>query len=179
MIAGTYFERYLMRPHTADQIMTRNVITVKKGASVEEAMRLMARHNISGLPVVDVDGRLVGIISEKDLLLRGMPAPSSGPAPLPGTEKLPDPVAEAAARASAVTVGEAMTRKVISFTEKSSVADIARAMVEHNINRVPIVRDGRVVGIISRGDVIRSMAALDFDEKDTLAEEDRPRLTLI
>ncbi|MGQ9807742.1 MAG: CBS domain-containing protein [Armatimonadota bacterium] len=168
-----------MRPHTADQIMTRNVITVKKGASVEEAMRLMAKHNISGLPVVDVDDKLVGIISEKDLLLRGMPVPSSGPAPLPFTEKLPDPVAEAAARASAVTVGEAMTRKVISFTEKSSVADIARAMVEHNINRVPIVRDGKVVGIISRGDVIRSMAALDFDEDDTPESQDRPRLTLL
>jgi len=160
--------------------MSRPVITVRKGTSVEEAVRLMADYHISGLPVVDVDDRLVGVVSEKDLLLRGMPPESPGPSALPFTERAGrDPLADTERRSRAATVGEAMTAKVVAFEETSSVADIARSMVKHNINRVPILRDGKVVGIISRGDVIRSMAAMQFEEDDTAdVDLSRPRLTL-
>lgn len=160
--------------------MSRPVITVRKGTSVEEAVRLMADYHISGLPVVDVDDRVVGIVSEKDLLLRGMAPESLGHSPLPFTERTGgDPLADTERRSRSTTVGEAMSTRVVAFEENSSVADIARAMVKHNINRVPVLREGKVVGIISRGDVIRSMAAMQFEEDDTAdVDLSRPRLTL-
>jgi len=168
-------------PHTAEQVMTRRVITIRKGSPVEQALRLMSENHVSGLPVVDVDGRLVGMITESDLLLRGMPEESPGAAPLSGwVAQEPDRVTEVYRKGSARLVEEAMTSKVVFFAEDSSVADIARVMTERNINRVPIVKDGKVVGIVSRGDIIRSMAALEFDGEpgDSIPPEP-PRIELL
>lgn len=144
--------------------MTRDVATIHKGASIEQALRLMAARHVSGLPVVDVDGGLVGMISERDVLLRGQGEVAGSPATLPGVPSPEhDPVSEAYRKARAVTVEDAMTRDVVAYEEESSVADIARKLIERNINRVPIVRGRKVVGIVSRGDIIKSMAALAFD----------------
>lgn len=143
----------------ARDIMTRDVVTVRKGTSIEEAMRLMAEHQVSGLPVVDIDGCLVGIITESDVLLKGMHAPSERRAHPTGLfAPQPDGVDEAYRRAQSECVEEAMTRKVVVFMEDSLVVDIARAMAERAINRVPIVDGCKVVGIVSRRDVIRAMA---------------------
>lgn len=169
-----------MIPHTAEQVMTRDVVTVRKGASVETALALMARHHISGLPVVDVDDRLVGIVTERDVLLRGQAdLASAGSTALNGDASNPDRLTEAFRKARAHTVEEAMTAQVISFGEHSSVADISRVMIERDINRVPITRDGKVVGMISRSDIIKSMAALAFDPDDPEAmRTDRPRIVI-
>ena len=144
---------------SAKDIMTRDVTTIKKGASIEEALRLMACNDISGLPVVDVDGDLVGIITESDVLLKGQLVKSTRFA---NSNDLftasPDGVGEAFRRAQADLVEEAMTRKVLTFFEDSLLIDIARAMIEHAINRVPIVRDRKIVGIVSRGDIIRALS---------------------
>jgi len=145
---------------TAKHIMTRDVVTIKKGASVEEALRLMACNRVSGLPVVDVDNRLVGIITESDLLLKGQFAPTPRDTEPPGIfAPKHGGITEAHRKAQAETVEQAMTKKVLWFEEDSLVSDIARAMVEHAVNRVPILRDGVVVGIVSRMDIIRSLAA--------------------
>jgi CBS domain-containing protein len=162
-----------MLPHNAEQIMTRDVVTIHKGSSIEEALRLMSARHISGLPVVDVDGQLVGMLTESDVLLRGQAEIARHAAPLPGLgAREHDRVSEAYRKARAVTVEDAMTKDVIAFGEHSSVADIARVMIERDINRVPVVRGRQVVGIISRRDVIRSMAALEFDPQS--AEYDAP-----
>lgn len=169
-----------MLPHNAEQIMTRDVVTIHKGSSIEEALRLMSARNISGLPVVDVDGHLVGMITESDVLLRGQAEISPNGGPLPGLRaRDPDRVTEAYRKARAVTVGDAMTKDVIAFSEDSSVADIARVMIERDINRVPVLRGRKVVGIISRRDVIRSMAALQFDaESPDYDSSQAPRIAL-
>lgn len=154
-----------MFPHKAADIMTRDVITVRKGSSVEEALRLMARYHVSGLPVVDVDMRLVGILSEQDVLLRGQSASTSALLGYIGSpDREDESVIEAQRKAMASLVEDAMTTRVVAYEEDSSVADIARRMIELNINRVPILRNGRVAGIISRSDIIKSMASLEFDE---------------
>lgn len=143
----------------ARDIMTRDVVTARKGTSIEEAMRIMAENKISGLPVVDTDGSLVGIITESDVLLKGIHLPSEMRGSSPGLFALkPDGIDEAYRRAQSECVEDAMTRKVIVYEEDSLVVDIARAMVEHAINRVPIVDGRRLVGIVSRRDVIRAMA---------------------
>lgn len=158
-----------MTPHTAEQIMTRDVITVKKGSSIDLALKLMAKHRVSGLPVVDIDGDLVGILTESDLLMRGQPPTGGDQLTVLGfSDTSQDKISDAYRKARAETVEEAMTSPVIAFQEGSSVSDIARAMIEKRINRVPIVRGRKVVGIISRSDIIKSMASLGFnyDEED-------------
>jgi CBS domain-containing protein len=143
----------------AKDIMTRNVVTIRKGSSVEEALRLMACHNVSGLPVVDSEGCLQGIITESDVLLRGQVALSDKHAVRNSLfVPHPDGIAEAYRRAQSVLVEEAMTRKVLSFMEESLVVDIAREMIEHAVNRVPIVSGCKVVGIVSRKDVVAALA---------------------
>lgn len=148
-----------MLTQTAKDIMTREVITIRKGASIDEALRLMACHNISGLPVVDLDDYLIGIITESDVLLKGQYSLSdkfarSNPlfAPKPGG------LDEAYRRAQASRVEDAMTRKVLTFVEDSLAVDIARAMLEHAVNRVPIIRDRKVVGIVSRRDIVKALS---------------------
>jgi len=158
----------------AQDIMTRDVVTVKKGASVEEALRLMANHKVSGLPVVDVDGCLQGIITESDLLLKGQIVPLDQRATKNGLfGSAPDGVDEAFRRAQSELVEGAMTRRVLAFAEESLVVDIAREMIEHAVNRVPIVRDCRVVGIVSRRDVIKALAREANEIKGTSAGEIR------
>ncbi|MCE5323044.1 CBS domain-containing protein [bacterium] len=152
---------------TAKDIMTRDVVTVHKGSSIEEALRLMACNNISGLPVVDADGDLQGIITESDLLLKGQ---ISLPDAVAHKNSLfaphPDGVEEAYRRSQARLVEDAMTKRVLTFLEDSIVSDIAREMIEHAVNRVPILRGRRVVGIISRKDIIQALAKASngFDE---------------
>ena len=144
---------------TAKDIMTRDVITIRKGSSIDEALRLMACNNVSGLPVVDSDNHLVGILTESDVLLKGQYSP-------PSMSNIPvgifapqiEGVDEAYRRAQSTLVEEAMTNKVLAYMEDSLVVDIARAMIEHAINRVPIIRDNQVVGIVSRLDVVKALA---------------------
>lgn len=163
-----------MLSFSAKDIMERNVITIRKGASIDEALQLMAENDISGMPVVDTDCNIVGMISETDVLLKGQGSPSAPRKALYGLWVMPgDLVDEIYRRSRATLVEEAMTAKVITFTEESAVTDIARVMIEHNINRVPIVRDGKVVGIISRSNIVRAMAKLingpmpaDIDDND-------------
>ncbi len=146
---------------SAKDIMVRNVVTIKKGSSIEEALGTMAEKEISGLPVVDVDGNLEGIITESDVLMKGQ-SPVGRVRPLNnGPWPLPDEVVEEMYRKSrGTTVEEAMTSTVITFSEDSAASDIARVMIEHNINRVPILDGRKVVGIVSRADIVRAMATL-------------------
>lgn len=143
----------------AKDIMTRDVISIRKGASIEQAVKLMAENHVSGLPVVDVDNRVVGIITENDVLLKDqieVPHPRMA---LYGWYVVPDElVAEAYRKARGVRVEDAMSEKLVAFDEESAVSDIARVMVERKINRVPITRGGKLVGIVSRADIVRAMA---------------------
>jgi CBS domain-containing protein len=135
------------------------VVSIKKGASVEQAVKLMAEKHVSGLPVVDVDNRVIGIITENDVLLKDQaPVPHPRMA-LYGWYVVPDElIAEAYRKARGVLVEDAMTKKVTAFDEESAVSDIARVMVEKGINRVPITKNGKLAGIVSRADIVRAMA---------------------
>ncbi len=148
-----------MLTQCAKDIMTVDVVTVKRGASMDEALRLMAEHHVSGLPVVDQDGCVEGIITESDVLLKGQARMSRPPRALAGDWQVPDSIVDEAYRkASADTVEEAMSSKVVTFGEDSAITDIARVMIEKQINRVPIIRDCKLVGIVSRRDIVRAMA---------------------
>lgn len=145
---------------TAKEIMTRDVITVRRDTPVTEIARIMAENGISGVPVVDEQDCLVGMVSEEDLLLKHKKLKAPHRLALFGLWVVPDEsVAEAykSARGGA-TAEDVMTRDVITFHEEDSVDRIAKVMVEKKINRVPIMRGCKMVGIVTRADIIRSIA---------------------
>lgn len=143
----------------AADVMVREVITVRPEASVRDAALLMLQHGISGLPVVDDNHRLVGLISEGDLIRRAET----------GTERRrswwlelltpQERLADEFSRAHAVRVSDLMTRHVVSADENASLADIATLMERHGIKRVPIQQDGRLVGIVSRANLVKALVA--------------------
>lgn len=142
---------------TVEEIMTRDVITVAPKASVHVAALLMVEHGVSGLPVVDEDGGLVGIVSEGDLIVRQKPRER---APwwrlfFADAEKL----ARDYQKAVGTTVEEVMTRSVISVGPRLPIESAALVLDQHRIRRVPVVDNGRLVGILSRGDLIKALSA--------------------
>jgi CBS domain-containing protein len=155
----------------AVDVMTSEVITVGEDASVQEAAKLMAEHGISAVPVVDRDNRVIGMASEGDLLHRAET----------GTERRrswwldivasTNRLAGEYVKAHSGKVKDIMTRDVISVTDDTSVADIAILLETNRIKRVPVLRDGKLVGIVSRANLVRALA-MTIDEQPGGAEAD-------
>ena len=143
------------------EVMTREVVTVEPATPVTEIGRLMWNHHLSGVPVVQ-DGRLVGIVSELDLLARdaNLHAPNylrvlDIMIPLGSKRHFDDEVR----RALATTAGEVMTREVVATAPDVDLADAASLMLERRVNPLPVIDEqGRLVGIISRADFVRLLA---------------------
>jgi CBS domain-containing protein len=153
----------------ASDVMVSHVITVKPNAPLQEVARILLTNRISGAPVVDDSGKLVGIISEGDLLRRtaeGAWPKSWGPPPRRGWAKwLMDGMDAEASDAEYVTqpnrdVAEIMTREIILAQPETPVSDIATLVVHHRIKRVPIVQNGKIVGLVSRANLIQALAGL-------------------
>ena len=142
----------------ADEVMTRNPTTIVPAASVAEAVRTMLDARVSGLPVVEASGRLVGVITEGDLLAR---------AEL-GTEKKrakwleflfgPGRSAEDFVQSHGRRVEEVMTRTPITATPTARLDEVVGLMIEKRVKRLPIVEGERLVGIVSRADVLRALS---------------------
>jgi CBS domain-containing protein len=138
-------------------VMTRNCITVAPDATVEEAVNLMLSRHISGLFVVDKAGDLAGVVTEGDLLRRDEL----------GTQRnrpwwlrlLASPARQAAdfTRANGRHVRDVMTEDVISIAEDSPLEDVVAAMEANRIKRLPVTADGKVVGVVSRTDLLRAL----------------------
>lgn len=151
------FSRPLLR---ARDVMTAPVITVRPQTSVGEVARLMLEHRISGLPVVDENGTLVGIVTESDLLRK-----ASGPSPLQRLAWLKQEQAEELEqhlrRYEGKVAADMMTREVVTAEDDSPLRELARLMAARRINRVPIVRRGQVVGIVTRHDILEVFTRSD------------------
>jgi acetoin utilization protein AcuB len=151
--------------------MTRRPVTVTENTSISKALELMRRENVRRFPVVDKHGKLVGIVLEKDLLYAS---------PSPATTLS---IFEVHTLLAKLTVDDIMTRDVITVTEDVPLEEAARIMSDNNIGGLPVVRDDRLVGIITetdlfkvflemlggRGDGVR-LSVLIPDEKGTLAK---------
>jgi len=143
----------------ASDVMVREVVTVRPDTSVGEAVKLLAEHDISALPVVDEDNTLLGIVSEADLIRRAEI----------GTEKhrpwwlecvtAASTLAAEFTKSHALKVGELMTPDVVSVGEETSLGEIAALFERKRIKRVPVVADGRLVGIVSRSNLIQALAS--------------------
>jgi CBS domain-containing protein len=135
----------------ARDLMTRSVITISPDASIKDAIRQLSKFDITAMPVVDDEHRLVGMVSEADLLLGEIPD---------------DPRAHVRPRESWLepppdVVGEAMTMHVVSVHEDSDASDIARLMLETGVKSLPVVNGETVVGVVSRRDLIQALATTD------------------
>jgi len=141
----------------AADIMTRKVRTVTPDTLVQDVAGIMIKHKISGVPVVDAQNRVVGIVTEGDLMRRSEI----------GTERhrpwwlelLSDPDSSAAdfIKSRGRKVADVMTRSVISVTPRTELREIADTMEKWNIKRVPVVSGGKLVGIASRYDLLRAL----------------------
>jgi CBS domain-containing protein len=139
------------------EIMTTSVVTVQPDVSVEDAVRLMLERRISGLPVVDRDGRLTGILTEGDLLRRAeLGTEHRRPrwiAFLLGSGTLADEYTHTHGR----TVAELMTIDVETAQEDAPLEAVVDRMVARHIKRLPVISGGKVVGIVSRSDLLRAL----------------------
>jgi CBS domain-containing protein len=145
----------------AREIMNRNVATVREDAAIEEVARLLTEKNISGAPVVDSEGKVVGIVSEGDLLHKETNPRSPSYVNILGaiiyTSGL-ERFREDFKKLAATRASEIMTRDVISVNGDAKMEQVATLMVEHGIKRVPVLENGKIIGIITRADIIRAMA---------------------
>jgi len=158
----------------AGEVMSRNPIAVPGEAGLAEALRLMFDHRISGLPVVDGKAGLVGILTEGDLLRRselGTAGQRSRWLDLLMTGRL----ASEYVRSNTRRVSEIMTRDVVSVAEDTPLTEVVRLMERHRIKRVPVLRDGALIGIVSRADLLRALQRLLVSEPKTAASDETIR----
>ncbi|WP_328923992.1 CBS domain-containing protein [Streptomyces sp. NBC_00190] len=134
---------------TVDDVMTRAVISVDRGAPFKDIVETMREWRISALPVVSEEGRVVGVVSEADLLLR----------------------AQGKDESHAVTAGRLMTVPAVTVTKDAPIPGAARLMARGHLKRLPVVDgDGRLVGVVSRGDLLKVYLRPDADIAEELRE---------
>ncbi len=139
----------------AADVMSRSVVAISPEAPLAQAIRLMIDRRVSGLPVIDAEGRAVGMLTEGDLLRR-VETGTEGKAPgWFASFFFPGPQAERYVHTHGRRVSEIMTPNVMSVEENTPLADVVALMQRNRIKRLPVVRGERVVGIVSRADLVR------------------------
>ena len=147
----------------ASQIMSKNVITVKRDTTIEDIAHILTNNNISGVPVVDDENKVVGMVTEKDLLYKDI-EPHFPPVIeilgglifLKGVKKYNEELRKLVA----TKAEDIMTKDTITVEEDMTVGRIAELMIEKEVNRLPVLKDDKLTGIISRADVVRSMSEM-------------------
>jgi len=152
-------------------VMTRKVISVTDGDSILAAARLMLQNRISGLPVLDASGNLVGVVTEADFLRRGeIGTQRSRPAWrefLLGAGRLADEYVHAFGR----KVSEIMTIDPICVTEDDSLRTVVELMERGRVKRLPVIRDGKLVGIVSRANLVDAVVGLARDAQTPAGDD--------
>ncbi|MFD4950770.1 CBS domain-containing protein [Streptomyces sp. NPDC058451] len=151
-------------PHIVSDVMTHTVVVVGRDAPFKEIVGLMAQWKVSALPVLEGEGRVIGVVSEADLLPKEE-FRDSDPDRFTQLRRLPD-----LAKAGAVTAGELMTSPAVTVHSDATLAEAARIMGRHRVKRLPVVTgEGLLEGMVSRGDLLKVFMRSD----DDLAEEIR------
>jgi CBS domain-containing protein len=141
----------------ADDIMSMNVISVSPGTDIHEIAETLLDNRISAVPVVDDRGQLLGIVSEGDLIRRRESGTERHTSWWLRLLQNPNDLAEEYVKTHGRTAKDVMTREVIMVTEETPVGEIAELLEKHRIKRVPVVHDGKVVGIVSRANLLHGL----------------------
>jgi CBS domain-containing protein len=144
----------------AADVMTREIVTVGPETPLAEAIRLMLEHRVSGLPVVDGAGQLVGLLTEGDLLHRAETGTDTVRLGWLQALLARGRMAEQYVHTHGRRVQDAMTRDVLTVGEASPLEDVIRIMETRHVRRVPVVEGKCLVGIVSRSDLVRALGAL-------------------
>jgi len=142
-----------------EDVMTTDVVTTRPEMPLKEVAQQLSEHGISGLPVVNDAGEVVGVISAADLLVKEAGTTPRRPGLVAWLLDPTDPKEQL--KLEARVAGEAMTTPAVTIAPFQSVATAAAEMLERAINRLPVVRNGRLVGIVTRGDLVRAFARSD------------------
>jgi len=145
----------------AKDIMTRDVVTVTKEMTIEELARLFARHAISGAPVVDEEGGLIGIVTENDLIKmeQRLHIPTvitilDAVIYLGSSKKFEEDIK----RMAATKVADIYKKDVVTVSENATLQEVATIMSEKNIHHLPVIKKGKIVGIIGKKDIVKAIA---------------------
>ena len=165
-----------MRHVTAREIMSSPVITARPETPVREIVELMLRSRISGLPIVDDDRRVLGIVTEADLLEKeDRPLPDPPLVSWHGRSLRLERMLGRYRKATGTVARDIMTENIITAAEETTVHELAHLMLRHNINRILVLRAGRLTGIVTRADVLkvflRSDESILQQIRETLARE--------
>ena len=155
----------------AGDIMTRNVITIDADSTVAQAAQRMLDHRISGMPVVDDSGRVIGIISEGDLLHRAETGTERRKSWWLGLMAGASSQAENFTREHGRTVRDVMSANVISVDENADLSEVVHLMEGRRIKRVPVLNNRQVVGIISRANLMRVLATMESSAAAPTADD--------
>jgi CBS domain-containing protein len=163
----------------AAEVMILDVATIRPDETVREAARTMLRRSISGLPVVDGAGHLVGIVTESDFLRRAET----------GTERRrpqwlefllgPGRLAHEYVHSHGRKVEEVMTPDVVTVSPDTPLQEVVRTMERRRIKRVPVLSDGRIVGIISRANLVQALARLADEAPESHSEDETIRIRIL
>src|SRR5262245_49624495 len=156
---------------TATDVMTTDVITVPPDATVRDIAALLRSKRISGVPVVDAAGQILGIVTEGDLILREAIAGEPHRSWWLSLFDEPHVVARDYAKTHGRTAKDVMTTPVISVAPATTLPEIAKTLERHRIKRVPVVKDNKLVGIVSRSNLLQALAAADVSRPG--AHDDR------
>lgn len=156
---------------TIQDVMSRPAITVHPEAHLKDVARLLVKHRISGMPVVDDDGHILGVISEADLLLKEGGAANVHHRRLARVLGESPETRSHLAKLTARTAGDAMTVPAVTIESDRPIAEAATLMIGRGINRLPVVEAGALVGIVSRADLVRAYVRSD-DELCEIIRDD-------
>ncbi|MDA8236549.1 MAG: CBS domain-containing protein [Chloroflexi bacterium] len=156
---------------TVGDIMTRSVLAVRPETPLKEVARLLVERRISGLPVVDDAGRVLGVVSEADLLVKEQDPEALPRRPLARIFGDSAETRRLLAKAEARTAGDAMTAPAITIDAGQSVHAAAALMIGRKVNRLPVIADGRLVGIVTRADIVRTFVRTDEELAEAIRGE--------
>lgn len=140
-------------------VMTAEVVTVDAETALKDAAGLLVQHHITGVPVVDASGEVVGVLSEADIVAKEAKQRQQRRSMLSWLLDPADPWLDE--RAGARTVREAMSTPALAIGPEADISEAAGRMVEDGVNRLPVIDDGQLVGIVTRADLVRAFTRSD------------------
>jgi CBS domain-containing protein len=156
---------------TVRDVMTGSVVWVHRSTPLKEVARALIDNGISGVPVVDMDGAVLGMVTEADLLVKEQGADAIRHRPLARFLGESRESTAQLVKLGATSAADAMTAPAITITSDRSVREAAAIMTARRVNRLPVVDDGRLIGIVSRADLVRAYVRSDEELEETIRQD--------